>query len=513
MKNRILIYFPDTGGHNFTPPYEALFQAKAIENIQYEVVIVDSRLMDIEQAFEVYDNSIAFIVISTLMKYTSITISSQLTDGKKIEKLALLRNIPVVWTGLGASLLPKNYLHNNQNVFLIKGGNEKSLELFVKHFPDGDKYGTIPSLSGNMNGDVFENAFSLYLDHFTDFGNFSLNAIDISKYIRNSTIDYIATTGCVNSCKFCSVPMIYNKKWQHNTVENIADHLKYLFELDETIRIIHFRDDNMLVNKTFVQELFTSLKDNNVHFEWSCQTSINILKNYRDEEIEMLALNGCRNISVGIESGDEEILEKVTHRKTSGIESVAIIKRLLQKGISVSVTSIINFPFNQSRDFGKTLKFLMKLKLLYPELSMYCTIFQPIPGTELFNEIFGDNHDFSSEILSYNTWTTQKRRIILNYFEEFYFVFNNPNFYKTLPKFLSDDLKLINKIFSPFIRLRFRLGITSFYWEYFIVKNKLKKIKSRHGVLINSSFDGLGIRHLTSNYNYGFAKKDELDNQ
>ena len=30
MKNKILIYFPDTGGYNFTPPYEALFIAKSL---------------------------------------------------------------------------------------------------------------------------------------------------------------------------------------------------------------------------------------------------------------------------------------------------------------------------------------------------------------------------------------------------------------------------------------------------------------------------------------------------
>lgn len=150
----------------------------------------------------------------------------------------------------------------------------------------------------------------------------------------------------------------------------------------------------------------------------------------------------------------------------------------------------------------------MKLKLLYPQLSMYCTVFQPIPGTEIFNEIF-KNKNYSLEPLANNTWTSKRKKRILKKYESFYFVFDNKNFYKQLPKELSKKIKPINRFFSPLIKLRFRLAFIGFLWEYALLKNKLSTIKLKFGINTDTSLSEIGIRHLTSNFDYGYTNKLE----
>jgi radical SAM superfamily enzyme YgiQ (UPF0313 family) len=507
MKNKVLIYFPDTGGYNFTPPYEVLFQVKAIQNTGVEIIFADSRTYNVIEIINQNKDNLLLVIISTLIKYTSITISWQYSDGLTIaEYVKKYSDAAVLWTGLAASIQTDAILNKDYNDFVLTGISDNKISAFVSSLINKQSFKLIPSLAYKENGQIIKNENDKYYNSFNDYGNFEIKNIDLKPYIHNQTLDYIASTGCVNSCSFCSVPNIYCRHWNHNNIENITEHLEYILKNYPEIKIIHFRDDNFLVNKSFIHGLFHKLDEKNIQFIWSAQTSVNILKNYTEDDLIALHNFGCNNISIGVESGDDYILEKVTKSKTTKAESIEQIKRLIKADITVSVTSIISFPYNNGRDFKRTLRFLMKLKLLYPSLSMYCTVLQPIPGTEIFEEIFDSHTVQSEELLTNNLWTSSKKKHKLKKFENFYFIFDRKDFYKSLPEDLGNDLKIINKFFSPLIKLRFRFGFTNLMWEYEITKNRIRKIKDKHNIHSESILSDVGIRHLTSNYNYGFKK-------
>lgn len=497
MKNKnILIYYPDTKNYNPTPPYESLMLIEALKDFSERIIFVDAAKDHFEIEKLVQDSEIC--IITTLIKYTSITINFQLKDGINFSKILKNYKVPVVWTGMAPILLNKSIEENCPDDILVKTTDEIFLKIFIENYTRNNK---------NIK-EIYEDTLSDFIEDknsFKKFGNYNFEKISVEKYIHNNTFNYLATTGCVNSCSFCSVPVIYKKKWTHNSIENIINHLRFLFENFPEIKVIHFRDDNFLVSKRFIFDLFKEIEKQNFSFTWSCQTSVNILKLYTQEDLKFLYDHGCRNISIGIESGDDYILKNITKSKTTKRDSINTLKKIKNSGITVSVTSIISFPYNNKRDFIKTLKFLMRLKLKFPSLSLYCTIYQPIPGTEIFNEIYRDINT-STDTFSNNIWTTKKEKLKLKKFETFYFIFDNPHFYKLLPDDLAKDLKFINLFFSPLIRLRFLLGITSNLWEYSLVRSKLNKIKQKHGIDLNYSLSDIGIRHLTSNFNYGFNK-------
>ena len=504
--SKIIIYFPDTGDYNFTPPYELLMQAKALENTGIITILADHRTDDIYRILEENHTETFLFVISTISKYTSITIAKQFVDGKKISDLVKKKyNIPVLWTGQAANLLFTGIINVAYSDFVLKGTSEMHLKTFVEKIFTSSPLNDIKGLCYSQNDKIIENEAADIENSFESFGDFDLQLIQMAKYIRSNLFDYVATTGCINSCSFCSVPVIYKRKWFHNSTENIKKHLSFIIGKYSHIKNIHFRDDNFLVNKKFIFRLFDELEKSGLSFLWSAQTSVNVLNKYSEDDLKKLRSFGCNNISVGIESGDQYILKKVTKSKTDLKKGADIIRKLLNCDITASVTSIISFPYNKGRDFDKTLRYLMKLKLLYPGLSMYCTIFQPIPGTEIFNEICAQEIDYTN-LLTNNSWTDEKKRKKLKKFENFYFVFDDKGFYKKLPEEVGKKIKIINKLFSPILKLRFRFGCTSFLWEYALIARKLNKIKKEYGITEDFQMSQVGIRHLTSNFGFGYKK-------
>ena len=117
MLNKILIYFPDTKGYNFTPPYESLFQIKALEDFADKIIFIDARKSNDNNFIKQALSDVSIVIISTLIKYTSITISFQLKDGIKFSKLAESFSLPVIWTGMAAYLLKIILKHFVQMIY------------------------------------------------------------------------------------------------------------------------------------------------------------------------------------------------------------------------------------------------------------------------------------------------------------------------------------------------------------------------------------------------------------
>ena len=258
-----------------------------------------------------------------------------------------------------------------------------------------------------------------------------------------------------------------------------------------------------MVDKKFIFEVFFKLKQKNIFFTWSAQSSINVLNKYSLDELDQLNKLGCSNISFGIESGDDYILKKITHNKTSINKSLEMLKRLKDAHILPSVTSIIGFPYNKGRDFNKTLKLLMRIKLNFPELSLYCTVFQPIPESESYKDIF-PYKEFAKSILNNNYWTSNKQKKTLVKYEKVYFTFCNRNFYKSLPDEIVQKIKWYNIILYPFIKLRFIFGFTTFLWEYSIVSKRINLLQKQNKSQENLEMSQFGVRQHNTNYSFGY---------
>jgi Fe-S oxidoreductase len=149
-----------------------------------------------------------------------------------------------------------------------------------------------------------------------------------------------ATLGCShNKCSFCN--MYKSKKFAIKPVEAIKKDIDYFRKNYAYVEKIFLADGDALILQTNdLVEILTYIKDiypecNRVTLYGSPKSILLKTK----EELEALKALGLSMIYMGVESGDEEVLEDI-NKGVSGKDLVKAAKKVKESGILLSVTVI-----------------------------------------------------------------------------------------------------------------------------------------------------------------------------
>ena len=71
---------------------------------------------------------------------------------------------------------------------------------------------------------------------------------------------------------------------------------------------IHFREDNFTVNRKKVIKFCNEIKRRKINVAWQCESRADALD---DELLGVMAAAGCVGMWFGLESGSQEILDKI----------------------------------------------------------------------------------------------------------------------------------------------------------------------------------------------------------
>lgn len=203
-----------------------------------------------------------------------------------------------------------------------------------------------------------------------------------------SNADVLTSRGCPYPCKFCCAFVAWGtRKIRFRGVDNI---IAELIHLNRTYgqRYFVFWDDLFTVNRKRTVELCEKIIASGLDIEWVCLVRLNTI------DAELLALMkraGCREIQVGIESGNDRILKHIGKDLTAAsiCDKVPIIKA---SGIEWGVFLIVGFPSETRAEMEETLRLLNEIKPTWTVIS----IFTPYHGTDFFRELkeqgrLGDN--------------------------------------------------------------------------------------------------------------------------
>ena len=139
---------------------------------------------------------------------------------------------------------------------------------------------------------------------------------------------------------------------------------------------ITFEDDTFGINKDYIARLCDAIIAGCPGLKWSCELHVKLA----DEKIiSLMKKAGCYSISIGIESGNNEILKKI--RKNITIEEAMKVCRIIKKqGIELCGFFMVGFPYETEDTLKDTMIAMNKID--YDAL-VY-SIFTPYPGTESF---------------------------------------------------------------------------------------------------------------------------------
>lgn len=196
-------------------------------------------------------------------------------------------------------------------------------------------------------------------------------------YPQFPTANIISSRGCIYHCSFCD-RSVYHTSFRWNSPEYTTDLVKYLAD-NFGIKHFMFYDDLFTLNRERVSKLCKLLREKTPKITFNCIVRIGHIDK---ELIDELKSAGCWMVHVGIESGDQEILDK--HKENLSLRQIkSDIETLHKSGLWVKGLFMMGFPGETEESFRKTIDFATSLPLKDANL----TSFTPYPGAPIYSEI------------------------------------------------------------------------------------------------------------------------------
>lgn len=184
----------------------------------------------------------------------------------------------------------------------------------------------------------------------------------------------LASRGCSHNCSFCS-RSIHGKRLRLRSVSHIMQEIELLTNQYGAQEIL-FQDSSLCQNRDWLIELCEQLKKQQI--EWSCLARIDELDS---ELIFKMKSSGCWQIGLGIESGNQRVLDQMAKGYTlKHIKNT--VRMIMDAGIEVRGSYIIANPDESLSEMKKTIKFSREVESDFVSYG----IAVPYPGTELYRK-------------------------------------------------------------------------------------------------------------------------------
>lgn len=191
---------------------------------------------------------------------------------------------------------------------------------------------------------------------------------------RKLCASVITTRGCPFKCKFCD-KSVFGNTYRKRSAESIIDEIEELIK-KYGVREIRFWDDLFTLDKDRVEKICFELMRRELKVSWSCDSRVDTIT---DKLLELMKKAGCWQISYGIESGSQKILDLLGKGiKLSEVrDTIEISKKV---GLSTKGYFMLGLPGDTRETMKKTIEFSESLNLDYAIFSFY----SPYPGTEMY---------------------------------------------------------------------------------------------------------------------------------
>ena len=290
-------------------------------------------------------------------------------------------NIRVIVGGVHATIRPQDMLKSKNVDIVVRGeGEETFLELCGKK-----PLKKIMGISYKKNGKIMHTLDRPINPDINDYPMPALDLVPIQKYRISPDLKtgerfglILTSRGCPYNCIFCANKLLTKRTYRTRSKENIIQEIEFYLK-EYNINQLMIIDDNFTVNKKRVIELCEEFIKRGYHkkFNWWAEARVDCL----DEEIlTIMKKSGCSIISLGLESGNQRLLDLIKKR-ISLPQVVKTVKMIHKVGIKSRASLILGLPTETRKESLKTIKFAYSLPLDQVRFS----VATPFPGTELWD--------------------------------------------------------------------------------------------------------------------------------
>ena len=359
------------------PPMGLAYMASILKQNNMDVKIIEANASNLN-----YTQIKEAIEAEKDLEYIGITASTVLIEeANEIAKLCP-PNIKVIVGGIHISSLPKETLEEFPDIDIAVIGEGEFTILEILKNIDFKKINGIAYRKGNKTiinppRELIQDLDSIPFPAF--------ESLPIEKYrsltTKNKNIGYILTSrGCPYQCIFCADHIIHGKKFRYRSPENIIKEIELLMDKYD-IKEFEILDDNFTLLKERVHKFCNLITEKRLKFLWRCTNGVRIDKLDYDL-LKRMKETGCYMLSLGIESGNNEILKNIKKGITKE-QVVEIVKLCNKVGIETRGLFMFGNLGEDEKTMQDTIDFAKELKL--DAATFHITI--PFPKTEYWEII------------------------------------------------------------------------------------------------------------------------------
>lgn len=366
------------------PPLGLCYLASIIKQEGFDVRIIDTQAvgLGLEETVRLIENLRPKYVGITA---TTMAIESASELARNIK--ALDSKIKVIIGGCHVSSLPVETLQEYGffDVGVVGEGENTIIELILALDNNVDLR-TVRGIVSRQDGEVW---LSGQRSRIKNLDNLPYPAFDllpeINRFYRlptqslvgKNSFSLVTSRGCPGKCSFCD-KKVFGEYISMHSPEYIIEMLCILNKAHKINNIL-FEDDNFMFSKQRLRAFSDLFRKESLKVRWSALARVD----YVDKELLQIAKDsGCWQISYGIESGSQKILD-FYHKGITLCQIKETIEMTKKIGLKIKCFFMWGNPTEDRDSIAETINFIRNLDT--DDISI--TFFTPYPGSEIWRNI------------------------------------------------------------------------------------------------------------------------------
>lgn len=340
-------------------PLGLMYMASVIRNLGHEISIIDLQFHDDVSKWKniIPSADLYGITVFTSSLHHAVTIKNIVKDINSKCKIMI--------GGAHPTALPRETMNFGFDIIVV--GESEGVINNILDYVDLclEEYPTV----------IYGNSNLMNIDYIPYP---SRDLVSITEYTRlvngKKATSIIASRGCPYICSFCvnSTKSLFTKTRFRN-VDNIIREMKEII-FKYNFNAFIFYDDTFTIHPE-LDKLLYEIKKLNIIFRCNGNARKDTLETFKK-----LYDAGCREIGFGIESGSQDILNRINKKVTVSQNALAI-HNAKKAGLIVKAFLMVGSPGESWKSVEETIKFIKDTK---PQQWTLFT-FVPLPGCDIWN--------------------------------------------------------------------------------------------------------------------------------
>jgi len=403
---KILLLFPPQMGEerygklaragSYLPPLGLLYIAAVLEE-HHSVKIIDGSVGSItsQNIKNVITEWKPDIVGLTSHTSTFYKVTDLCTMAKKINP-----QIITIIGGPHASACPDDSIRSDHIDYVVVGEGEKTIRTLVETIESNGDISKVKGIYYKKDTVAFKTPPQERITDLDVLPYPARHLIDADMY-KPSVMHYkklpifsiMCGRGCPFKCTFCSCSKVFRGRVVVRSVQSVMEEIQFLVDRHGA-REIMFWDDTFGLNKKWIYELCALIKP--LKITWSCWMRVDLVN---QDLLNTMADSGCWNLSYGVESGNQLVLDTI--QKGFKIEQIKNAFRWTHEaGMEARGTFILGLPNDTWETMMETINIAIDIDADYAQFQLLT----PYPGTELWDTASSYGELSISDLSKYTIW-------------------------------------------------------------------------------------------------------------